>query len=356
ERVEILDTKKENELILHFTERLPAHPEKKFRAVVNKEKRLATVYNHSATHLLHEALRTVLGKHVEQRGSLVHPDYLRFDFSHFQKVTDEELAKIEMLVNEKIQQNIPRDERRHVPFDEAKKMGAMALFGEKYGDTVRVIRFGTSVELCGGTHVQSTGQIGVFKIISESAVAAGIRRIEALTGPKALEYLNQKIAELKKIEALVKNPNVVAGVENLVNENRALAREIEKMQSVISGSIKESLKQNVQRLNGINYIGSIVNLRSADALKDLSYQLKNEVKNLFLVLGANIDGKPHLAVMIDEMLVKEKNLHAGSIIRELAREIQGGGGGQPFFATAGGKNPEGLKKAVERARSFIERI
>jgi len=356
ERVEILDTKKENELILHYTEKLPSHPGKKFRAVVNKEKRITTVYNHSATHLLHEALRTVLGKHVEQRGSLVHPDYLRFDFSHFQKMSDEELAKIEMMVNEKIQQNIPLDERRHVPFDEAKRMGAMALFGEKYGDTVRVIRFGSSIELCGGTHVQSTGQIGVFKIISESAVAAGIRRIEALTGPKALEYINRKIAELKKVEALVKNPNVVAGVENLVNENRALIREIEKMQSVISGSIKESLKQSVQPLNGINYIGSIVNLRSADALKDLSYQLKNEVENLFLVLGANIDGKPHLAVMIDETLVKEKNLHAGNIIRELAGEIQGGGGGQPFFATAGGKNAEGLKKAVERARDILDNL
>ncbi len=349
----ILDTKKENELILHFTEKLPAHPEKKFKAVVNKEKRLTTVYNHSATHLLHEALRTVLGKHVEQRGSLVHPDYLRFDFSHFQKMTDEELAKIEQLVNEKIQRNIPLDERRNVPFEEAKKTGAMALFGEKYGDTVRVIRFGTSVELCGGTHVQSTGQIGVFKIISESAVAAGIRRIEALTGPKALEFFNQKITELKKIEALVKNPDVVAGVEHLAKENQKLSKEIEMMQAVISGSIKESLKQTVQQINGINFISSIVNLRSADALKDLSYQLKNDIKNLFLVLGTNIDGKPLLAVMIDETLVKEKNLHAGNIIRELAKEIQGSGGGQPFFATAGGKNPDGLGKAVEKAREMV---
>jgi len=345
----LIDTKKENELILHFAEKLPEHPERKFKAVVNKEKRLTTIYNHSATHLLHEALRTVLGKHVEQRGSLVHPDYLRFDFSHFQKMTDEELAQIERMVNEKIQQNISLEEKRNVPFDEAKKTGAMALFGEKYGDSVRVIRFGTSVELCGGTHVQSTGQIGVFKILSESAVAAGIRRIEALTGPKALEFFNQKIADLKKIEMLVKNPDVVVGVEHLAKENQKLSKEIEKMQVVISGSIKESLKQSVQQINGINFIGSIVNLRSADALKDLSYQLKNDISNLFLVLGTNIDGKPQLAVMIDEILVKEKNLHAGNIIRELAKEIQGGGGGQPFFATAGGKNADGLQTAVNKA-------
>lgn len=352
--VTIVDTKKENELILHFAEKLPAAPEKKFRAVVDKEKRLATVYNHSATHLLHEALRTVLGKHVEQRGSLVHPDYLRFDFSHFQKMSDAELADVERMVNEKIRQNIALDEKRSVPFDEAKKAGAMALFGEKYGDTVRVIRFGTSVELCGGTHAQSTGQLGVFKIVSEGAVAAGIRRIEALTGSKALEFFNQKISELRKIETLLKSPDAVAGVEHLLNDNRKLTKEIEQMQSVISGSIKEALRQSAQQVNGITFIGSIVNLRSADALKDLSYQLKNEVRNLFLVLGANIDGKPQLAVMIDETLVKEKNLNAGNIIRELAKEIQGGGGGQPFFATAGGKNPEGLEKAVEKAKKILE--
>ncbi len=356
EKVEIVDTKKENELILHFVNELPEHPEKKFTAVVNKEMRLTTIYNHSATHLLHEALRTVLGKHVEQRGSLVHPDYLRFDFSHFQKVNDDELSKIEAMVNEKIQQNIALDEKRNIPFGEAKQMGAMALFGEKYGDKVRVIRFGTSVELCGGTHVHSTGQIGVFKIVSEGAVAAGIRRIEALTGPKALEYFNQKIAELNKIGLLVKNPNVAAGVENLVNENRQLAKEVEKMQAMISAGIKEQLKQSVQKLNGINFIGSVVSLRSADALKDLSYQLKHDVKNLFLVLGANIEGKPMLSVMIDEALVKEKNLHAGNIIRELAKEIEGGGGGQPFFATAGGKRVEGLESAVAKSKDLLTKV
>ncbi len=353
ETVAIFDTKKENDLIVHFAEKLPEEPNQKFKASVNKEKRLTTVYNHSATHLLHEALRTVLGTHVEQRGSLVHPDYLRFDFSHFQKVTDDELSKIEQLVNEKIRQNISLDEKREVPFDDAKKLGAMALFGEKYGDKVRVIRFDASVELCGGTHVQSTGQISVFKIFSESSVAAGIRRIEALTGPKALEYFNQKISDLKKIEALVKNPDVVNGVLQLVNDNKQLSKEIEKLQVGLISGIKETLKKNVQSLNGINFIGSVVEVRTADALKDLCYQLKHEIPNAFILLGANIDGKPLLGVMIDEALVKEKNFHAGNIIRELAKEIKGGGGGQPFFATAGGKDASGLGNAVEKGKEML---
>ncbi|GIV34550.1 MAG: alanine--tRNA ligase [Chitinophagales bacterium] len=353
EKVEILDTKRENELILHYAGRLPRQPEREFLAVVNRHRREAAVLNHSATHLLHEALQIVLGSHAEQRGSLVHPDYLRFDFSHFGKVTDEQLREIESLVNEKIRQNIPLDEKRQVPLADARKMGAKALFGEKYGDTVRVIRFGSSIELCGGTHVRATGQIGVFKIISESAVAAGIRRIEALTGARALEFINKKLAALKKIEALVKNPDPVAGVEHLVSQNQQLTKEIEKMRAALTEGLKQNLKKNIRHINGISFISGIVNLNSADAIKQLSFQLKNEVKNLFLVLGARVNGKPLLTIMIDDQLVKEKNLHAGTIVRELAKEIHGGGGGQPFYATAGGNYAEGLPLALQKAEEWI---
>ena len=355
EKVLIIDTKRENDLIIHFANKIPADPEAEFTAVVNSSNRSLTAKNHSATHLLHEALREVLGDHVEQKGSLVNPDYLRFDFSHFQKVAEEELEKIEAAVNEIIRENDPLEENRDVPIDEAKQMGALALFGEKYGDVVRVIKFGDSIELCGGTHVQSTGQIGLFKIISESSVAAGVRRIEAITGPSALNYVNQKLEEYKKVLRLVRNnKDIVAGVEALVQENQQLIKEKEKLVMEQVNQMKKALKQDLKELDGINYIAKMVQLDSAEAIKNLSFNLKKEVDNLFLVLGANLSGKAHLSIIIDDKLVEEKNLNAGNIVRELAKEIKGGGGGQPFYATAGGKDPQGLNTVFERAKEIVE--
>ena len=354
EKIPILNTIKENNLNIHITNKLPADPKATFKAVVNTKERVATANNHTATHLLHYALRKVLGDHIEQKGSLVHPDYLRFDFSHFQKVTDKQIKEIEQIVNEKIRENIELEEHRNIPMDEASGMGAIALFGEKYGDTVRVIKFDDSIELCGGTHVNNTGQIGFFKILSESSVAAGIRRIEGITGEKVVEYVFDQINELNEIKSLLKNPKKpVESVQNLIGEVAKLNKQLEEMVNQQAQAVKKQLKEQTESINGINFIGSKIDLNSPSAIKDIAFQLKNEIDNLVLVIGAEINGKANLSIMISESLVKEKNWNASQMIREVAKEIQGGGGGQPFYATAGGKNPAGLETAIQKAKSFI---
>jgi alanyl-tRNA synthetase len=356
EVIEVTDTKKENGLIVHFVDKLPEDIGDALTAIVDAQKRNSTNSNHSATHLLHAAMKQVLGSHVNQKGSLVNAEYLRFDFSHFAKVTDEELAKIESIVNEKIRENIPLKEERMVAYKEALGRGVNALFGEKYGEYVRIITFDDnfSKELCGGTHVKATGQISYFKIISESAVAAGVRRIEAITGIAAEHYINEQAKLVQQLKELLKNPKDISkSVESLLEENAKLKKEIEKSVLEKSSGLKNELAAKAENINGINFIAQKVELPNADAIKNLAYQLKDIVSDLFLVLGAEIDGKPSLTVMLSENLVKEKGMNAGNIVRELAKEIQGGGGGQPFFATAGGKDAGGLSKALEKAKSFI---
>jgi len=356
EVIEVTDTKKENGLIVHFTDKLPQDIEDALTAIVDPALRNRTNSNHSATHLLHAAMKQVLGSHVNQKGSLVNPDYLRFDFSHFAKVTDEELAQIEAIVNQKVRENIALKEERSVLYAEAITSGVTALFGEKYGEYVRVITFDDefSKELCGGTHVKATGQIGFFKIISESAVAAGVRRIEAITGIAAEDFIIQQNKLVHQLKELLKNPKDISkSVESLLDENAKLKKEIEKSVLEKSAGLKNELAAKAEVINGVNFIAQKVQLPNADAIKGLAYQLKDIVDNLFLVLAADIDGKPSLTVMIAENLVKEKGLNAGNIVRELAKEIKGGGGGQPFFATAGGSDVGGLEKALEKAKAFI---
>ncbi len=352
----VTDTKKENGLIIHYIDTLPDEPAGSFWAMVDPSKRQPIESNHSATHLLHAALKQVLGGHVNQKGSLVNADYLRFDFAHFSKVTAEEIAEVERIVNTKIRENISLREERSVPYQDAIKSGVTALFGEKYGDFVRVITFDDafSKELCGGTHVKATGQIGFFKIISESAVAAGVRRIEAISGGKSEEYLNEQIGQVSAIRELLKNPkDLQKAVEALIEENARLKKEIDKNIMERSAGLKHELAKLAENLNGINFLAQQVDLPNADAVKSLAYSLKDILDNLFLVLATNVEGKPSLTVMISENLVKEKGLNAGNIVRELAKEIQGGGGGQPFFATAGGKDGSGLERALIKARDFI---
>ncbi len=354
EVINVENTIKENNLSIHLADKLPTNPNAIFKAKVNFDKRVSTANNHSATHLLHHALRSVLGTHVEQKGSLVNPDYLRFDFAHFQKVTDEEIRKVEILVNQKIRQNLPLDEHRNVPMEHAKNMGAMALFGEKYGDSVRVIRFGDSIELCGGTHVSATGQIGFIKVISEGAISAGVRRIEAITGVKAEEFLYSQIDTIKEVKQILGNPvHLLQGASKLAEENANLRKEIEGMMKEKVHALKKSLKSSVSLKNGVNIIAQKIEISSPDAVKDLAFQLKNEVENLFLVLGSTSDGKAMLTVMVDEKLIESHKLNASNIVREAAKEIQGGGGGQPFYATAGGKNPSGIDAAIAKAVSLI---
>ncbi len=358
--IRIVDTKKESDLIIHFTSDnilsfgdLLGQP---LTVRVDTGKRILTENNHSATHLLHAALKEVLGSHVAQKGSLVNENVLRFDFSHFAKMTDEEIERVEKIVNRRIRENIARDEKRNVPIAKAMELGATALFGEKYGDFVRVITFNPdySVELCGGTHVPATGQIGLFRIVSESAVAAGVRRIEAYTADKAEELVDEQFGTLRELRELLKGPkDVRKAVAGLLHEKQALARQVEAFQLEQAGAIRESLLQKVQRSNGVSVIAEKVTLPSADALKGIAYELKQKVENLFLVLAADVQGKPQVAVMIDDQLVKDKNLHAGNIVKELAREIKGGGGGQPFFATAGGTDLSGLDRVVEKGREML---
>ena len=352
QKTAVVDTKKENNLIIHFAEELPADPKAIFKAVVNAEKRIQTANNHTATHLLHETLREVLGKHVEQKGSLVNSDYLRFDFSHFSKVTKEELALIELKVNQKIRANHVLNEQRAIPVKQAEDMGAMALFGEKYGDVVRAIQFGSSVELCGGIHVQATGQIGLFKITSEGAVAAGIRRVEAITADKAMNFYNTQLETLQALRELVKSQDVQKCVEALLKENHSLNKQVAKMTQAEAGSIKEDLLNGMEIINGVNFIGAQVDL-DAKAIKNLAFELKTEQDNLLLILGAANGGKAAITIVVSEILAESKGLHAGNMVRELAKEIKGGGGGQPFFATAGGKDAAGIPNALEKAKKYL---
>ncbi|MBK9423279.1 MAG: alanine--tRNA ligase [Bacteroidetes bacterium] len=359
ETIKIVDTQKENNLIVHYAEKLPQNLSASFTATVDSGRRKAITSNHSATHLMHAALRDVLGKHVAQKGSLVNEDVTRFDFSHFTKVTDEELERIEIMVNEKIRENIRLNEQRNVPVAKAMEMGAMALFGEKYGEYVRVITFdpGYSVELCGGTHVQSTGEIGLFKFISESSVAAGVRRVEAITGKAAENLLRQQTKELNEIKLLLKNPNEpLKGIQSLLDEKTALQQQLEQFLTEKASVIREELKSKAVSLNGMNVICEKIELSSADAIKGLSFDLRNQIENLVLLLGAEVDGKPHLSLIVSDNLVKEKNINASNLIRNIAKEIQGGGGGQPFYATAGGKNSHGLDAALKMGYKLVSEL
>ncbi len=355
EKIFIEDTQKENDLVIHIVKKLPADTGGQFTAVVDAVKRRLTANNHSATHLMHAALKKVLGSHVEQKGSLVDDKHLRFDFSHFSKLSDEEIEKIEAIVNDKIRENINLDEKRDVPMDEALQMGATALFGEKYDEEVRVITYDKdySVELCGGTHVPATGQIGLFKIISESAIAAGVRRIEAITGKKAEQYVDEHIEVVKELKGLLKNPkDVVKSVMSLIEQNNSLQKQIASLNMEKAMRLKDTLTGKAEIINGITFIAQKVDLEP-NGIRDLAFKLNKEIADLFLVLGAVNSGKVTLTVMISESLIKDKGMHAGNIIRDLAREIGGGGGGQPHFATAGGKNPAGLDKAFAKAREFL---
>lgn len=357
DKLHVVDTKKENDLIVHFVDKLPKDLNAPVHAKVDIARRNKIVYNHSATHLLHAALRQVLGEHVQQKGSLVSDKILRFDFSHFSKMTDEELAKVEQIVNTKIRENIQKQEDRNVPIEEAKAKGAMALFGEKYGDSVRVITFDPqfSVELCGGVHVPATGNIGLFKIVAESSVASGIRRIEAITADTAEQYYTEQEQLMKQLADLLKHPkDMKQAVEQLIAERAALQKAIEKEHAQKAGALKGELLKKVKKVNGVSIIIEQISLPNADALKKLSFELKNEVESLFAVLACDIEGKPQISVIVEEALVESKELNAGQIVRELAKNIQGGGGGQAFFATAGGKNIDGLPAVVKQAEAFVK--
>lgn len=349
----VVDTKKENNLIIHFVKNLPRNPEGNFKAVVDAKQRARTAANHSATHLLHQALRNILGPHVTQKGSMVHSRYLRFDFSHFSKVTDEELRQVEDFVNARIRESIALEERRNIPYKQAIEEGALALFGEKYGDTVRAIKFGNSMELCGGTHVTNTVDVWHFIITSESAVASGIRRIEAITGDAAKTYFVERSDAFKKVQKVLNNSkDPVSAIEKIQEENTALQKQIQQLQKDKAKGLKGELKNELEEINGVQFLAKEVPLDAA-GMKDLAFELGAEVENLFLLFGSNHEDKALLTCYISKEIVDEKDLNAGSIVRELGKHIQGGGGGQPFFATAGGKNPAGIKAALEAARAYL---
>ena len=402
EKIEIVDTKKENNLIIHYVDQLPEDYYTKFKAVVDTKARSLTARNHTATHLLHQALREVLGTHVEQKGSLVNAEYLRFDFSHYEKVSDEKIAKIEELVNSRIKENLELNEYRAIPINEAEEKGAMMLFGEKYGDVVRMIEFGDSRELCGGIHVENTKYIELFKIKTEGSVAAGIRRIEALTSNGAGEWLKDKVevidnnniaqfvpalkgeveniragfvdqlskvAECFPIETLAKESKADINIaitaltkikvgkeiiDALTAKKKALSKAGKQDNVAQISVVKEQLLSQIERIDGVNVIAQKITLNDSGAIKDLAFQLKGQVDNLFLVLGAEINGKPNLMIVVTEELAKAKDLHAGNIVREAAKEMRGGGGGQPSFATAGGSDVNGLQAAIAKAKSFIK--
>jgi alanyl-tRNA synthetase len=354
-KISIINTIKEHGLIIHVAEKLPPDPSAVFEAVVDEQARADTEKNHTATHLLHYALRKVLGNHVEQKGSLVNANYLRFDFSHYQKMSDDELARVEDLVNRKISEDVGRNEMREATMKEARGMGAMALFGEKYGDTVRIIQFGDSVELCGGTHVEATSRIGIFKIISESSIAAGIRRIEAVTSKKAETWYRNLEKKMKTIEQLLDNPqDIVKTVGSLVEEKRMLQQQLEKIQKHSALKFKKELIRNAKKIADIQLIAAVADdsVNDAGIIRDIAYQLRGEMEDLFLVIGANINNKPYLAVMISDKFIQDKKLNAVDIVRTAALEFDGGGGGQPFFATAGGKDLTKLNEAIAKACEF----
>ena len=349
----ILDTKKENNLIIHFTKNLPKHINESFKAVVDVKQRNRTECNHTATHLLNQALREVLGTHVEQKGSAVHSKYLRFDFSHFSKLTAEELRDIENFVNRRIEGKLPLEEKRNIPKEDAIADGAMSLFGEKYGDTVRAIRFGNSIELCGGTHVKNTSDIWHFKIVSEGAVASGIRRIEAITNDAVKDFYfenNRAYFEMKDLLNNAKEP--VKALQNLQEENTDLKKQIEGLLKDKAKNIKGELKNELEDINGIQFLAKKLDL-DAGGLKDVAFELGSQFDNLFLLFATEQNGKALLSCYISKELVASKGLNAGQVVRELGKYIQGGGGGQPFFATAGGKNPAGIDEALKNAKLFI---
>ncbi|WP_353183668.1 alanine--tRNA ligase [Parapedobacter lycopersici] len=359
ETITITDTKKENGLTVHYTDELPAQLNGLFTAKVDAAKRLDTERNHTATHLLHAALRDVLGDHVSQKGSLVNADYLRFDFAHFAKVTADELLRIEQIVNASIRRNIALQEKRNVPFQQAIDSGVTALFGEKYGEYVRVITFDDhfSKELCGGTHVQATGQIGFFKVTAESAVAAGVRRIEAITGRGAEQFIYEQLDTIGQLRESLNSPkDAVQALNKLKEENAVLRKEAERAATDRALQLTTELANKAENIDGVHFIAQQVELPNAEAVKTLAYALKGKLNNLFLVLGTVIQNKPLLTVVVSDGLVESRGLHAGNIVRELAREIQGGGGGQPFYATAGGKNSDGLANALTRARTFVTQV
>ncbi|ANO47717.1 alanyl-tRNA synthetase [Flavobacterium columnare] len=354
ETIEIIDTKKENNLILHFAKHLPENISATFQAKVNTELRSLCASNHSATHLLHQALRSILGTHVEQKGSLVAPKYLRFDFSHFSKVTEEELRQVEDFVNARIQEQLPLIERRSIPFAQAIEEGAMALFGEKYGDHVRAIKFGESMELCGGIHVGNTADIWHFKIVSEGAVAAGIRRIEAITNNAVKDFFAKQENLITEVKEVLKNPqDIIKSVVSLQDENIKLKKQIEQLLKEKAKNLKGELVSQLQPINGVDFLAVQVDL-DANGAKDLAYELGQNKDNLFVVLATINEEKPMLTCYISKELVETKGLNAGSVVRELGKYIQGGGGGQAFFATAGGKNPAGVQEALEKATDFLK--
>jgi alanyl-tRNA synthetase len=350
----VLDTKKENNIAIHVLEHLPSNLTDTFTAVVEYNQRFRTECNHTATHLLHQALREVLGSHVEQKGSAVHSKYLRFDFSHFSKITSEELKEVERFVNARIEGKLNLEEKRSVPMEQAVSNGAIALFGEKYGDVVRTIRFGNSIELCGGTHVKNTADIWHFKIKSEGAVAAGIRRIEAITNDAAKAYYAQNNASFELVKSALNNSaDPVKSITDMKSENVKLKKQIESLLKDKAVSMKGDLKQDVELVNGVHFLAKIVDL-DASGIKDLSFELGQQFENSVLLFGSEQNGKALLSCYVSKELVGSKGLNAGTIVRELGRYIQGGGGGQPFYATAGGKNPAGLQEALDNAKSYIE--
>ncbi len=356
EKISVIDTKKENDLIIHFTQSLPADISLPVTASVDWESRLKTTYNHTATHLLHAALRQVLGTHVQQKGSLVSADILRFDFSHFQKVSEEELRQIEILVNEKIRENLPVV-IREMPKEEALNLGAMALFGEKYGDSVRVVIIDPeySIELCGGTHVGHTGMIGLFTISSEAAVAAGVRRIEALTGPSAIQYVGEKLSQFKNLTELLKAKEPLKAIEKLLDDKAKLEKKIESMRARQLVAIRNELLQKDEIINQVSFIGQIIEVDEADSLKKICGDLRNNLHDHLVVLASNIGGKPYVAIGMSETVSKAKNLDAGKIIKEVvAPLIKGGGGGQQQLATAGGQDASNLPKVIDAVKALIQ--
>ena len=352
ETIEILDTKKENNLIVHFCAELPKNTSADFFAKVDIDKRNRTANNHTATHLLHETLREVLGEHVSQKGSLVNAEYLRFDFSHFSKVKSKELKLIEDKVNQKIRQNLLLEEHRNLPIEKAQEMGAMALFGEKYGDVVRVIKFGTSAELCGGIHVPSTSHIGLFKIVSESAVASGIRRVEAISSEQAMSFYEDRLSIINEIGVMLKTQDVIKSVRQLIEENQQLNKKVAQLNTAKAGDLKTDLLKEAKEINGVDFIAKSVEL-DAKAIKNLAFELTKSNDNLLLVLASQTDGKVTLTIALSEKLSQAKGLHAGNMVRELAQEIKGGGGGQAFFATAGGKDPSGIPTVLQKAEDYL---
>ena len=356
EIIEVIDTKKENDLFIHLVNKLPADPSAIVKAKINTDRRAYIENNHTATHLLHAALRDVLGTHVGQKGSLVNNEYLRFDFSHFQKMSPDEVSQIEAIVNSKIRENIALDEARSIPIAEAKERGAMMLFGEKYGEEVRMITFDKnySVELCGGCHVDSTGEIGLFKILSESAVAAGVRRIEAVTAVAAQDFVNKEIEELNSIRGLFKNPtNTMKNVYSLQEENKDLKKQLEGLMVKQAGDLQGHLKSHFEEVKGVNFLGAKLPISDMKSAKSIAYNLEKQMGNALIVFGLENGDKANLMVTVSESLTKEDYLHAGNIIKKISQEIKGGGGGQAFYATAGGKDKSGLDKAIAVAKDMI---